>query len=285
MSYSVASCLAGIDIGEYELFVSVDGPRPDVFSDIALVDQSVEEFQRGILGKNYRINRSSTNKGVKNAVIDAIDWCFEFVDALIIIEDDLNFDRSMIDFLVYALSAHNCNPKIWSVNCNRVGVYDSPVLTKYSHCWGWATWKDRWEQFDIGSINVDASIKNAVATYGGGLLFEKYWRSMWEMQVSRRINSWNIPWVFKMWELGRYSLSPPCNIVVNASVSGAHGTGSIKNALLFSGDVSCGQYLVGYDDGSLVYDDRSVKEDVLKDRVMFGISFKGFLLSFGYSVL
>ena len=78
---------------------------------------------------------------------------FKQVDDGIIIEDDIKFNK---EFLLYCSS----NLETFKYNSTIFGISGSPYisninkekfnfLTIYPNIWGWATWRDRWEQYDL----------------------------------------------------------------------------------------------------------------------------------------
>ena len=141
-------------IKPFKLFITADGPRKNIIND---KNKCVEA--RSILKKidwecEVFTNFSDDNNGVFKSMTEGISWMFKHVDRAIILEDDcishFSFFRYCQDLLNYykddkriaLISGSNFQPL---ENTTKYSYY----FSRYSHIWGWATWKRSWDKIDF----------------------------------------------------------------------------------------------------------------------------------------
>ena len=137
-----------------KLFITADGPRESNESDkenclkvrkiIAEVDWECDVYT----------NFSDLNKGSFKSAVEGITWVFEHVDRAVILQDDdiphcsfFRFCKELLDYYendyrVALISGNNFQLK---ENSSK----DSYYFSRYTHIWGWATWRRTWEQIDF----------------------------------------------------------------------------------------------------------------------------------------
>ncbi|MEI8203322.1 MAG: glycosyltransferase family A protein [Bacteroidota bacterium] len=144
-----------------KLFVGADGHRRD--KDEAELCEYTREIIKQIdwdceLHTLYR----TENLGSKDAVRGAIDWMFTFVEEGIILEDDCLPDDSFFSFCQLMLNTYRNETKIKIISGSnyfyeQFNHINSYCFLPYTFIWGWATWKNRWEEvsFDDKTFNPD----------------------------------------------------------------------------------------------------------------------------------
>lgn len=141
------------EIRPITLYVSCDGPRELVKTDVQRISECKELIESGIhwdckVKKNYNIY----NQGCGVGVSSAIDWVFQTEDSVIIIEDDVVCDESFFVFAESLLRKYREDSRVGiiSANCfNYKPDGNSYFFTRHAHVWGWATWRDRWDRYDL----------------------------------------------------------------------------------------------------------------------------------------
>lgn len=135
------------------LFISCDGPRPEVKND----NQKVEDVRKYIKQKiNWNCNTNflfnKNNLGCKNAIIQAINWFFNNVEKGIIIEDDCLVDKDFFKFCDEMLTRYKNDDRIMHIggsnNISNPKSKDSYLFSSFCGIWGWATWKRAWKLYD-----------------------------------------------------------------------------------------------------------------------------------------
>ena len=134
-----------------QLFLVQDGARATRPDDIPNV-QACRDIAANIdwpceIHRNY----ASENMSCDHREYTGIDWCFDHVDRLIILEDDCVPTQSFLRMCEELLEKYKDDTRVYSISgFARVGTYENYpydyVFSKMGAGWGWATWKRTWEQ-------------------------------------------------------------------------------------------------------------------------------------------
>lgn len=134
-----------------QLFLVQDGARTNRPDDV----ENIEKCRRIVENIDWECdvkkNYSDKNLSCDEREFSGIDWCFQFVDRLIILEDDCKPVDSFYDFCCEVLEKYKDDERIHMISgFNRIGNYqDTPYDYVFSFTgagWGWATWKRVWNQ-------------------------------------------------------------------------------------------------------------------------------------------
>src|SRR5699024_3409085 len=110
--------------------------------------------------------KASTNKGLANSVISGVTKVIDKFGKVIVIEDDLISSTDFLSYMNNALEFYEMNKSIWSISGYNIPIdipsnYKHDVYLSYRGCsWGWATWKNRWNQTDWSVKDYDAFKSN-----------------------------------------------------------------------------------------------------------------------------
>ncbi len=204
-----------------KLYVLADAPRVGHDTDIALcgeVRAIIDEFDPGCeVIKSYR----ATNLGCKKNVETGLDWVFEQEESGIILEDDCLPNLDFFKFCDEMLLRYKNDPKIFSITGNnfqdnKIRSNGSYYVSKYMHCWGWATWRRAWKYHD-GNLSFWPAWKDSLKwkTLHTSSAESRYWFSIFEGVHSKKINSWAYSWLASSWYFGGGTITPNVNLVKN----------------------------------------------------------------------
>lgn len=193
--------------------------------------------------KKNRINfikiYSKNNLGSEKNVINGLNKVFEREKQAIIIEDDCTVDKSFYLFAKKILNIYKNNKSIWGLSAQTFtdGSLNNYYLSKYAHCWGWATWSDRWNQFDYNMSFWNkwsrASIWCAKNNYID-LLEQIFWKNIYQNLYEKKIKSWNYKWQCFIWRKKGYFIHPHLNLVENKGFSNfSSNTKKISKKILY----------------------------------------------------
>ena len=206
-----------------KIYISCDGPRENFPNDKKLI-KKVKKTIDQIINWDCEIYKQYNNKnlGCRGAMKKAIDWFFNNETEGIILEDDCIPNEEFLIYCSTLLKKYRKNHKIWNisgVNFQK-GISrgdGSYYLSKYFHCWGWATWRDRWLNFD-NFINSWAKAKE-------NLLLESIFRDPLEIKYWSKIfdnfylygtpDTWDIEWAYTCFINEGYTVIPNVNLVRN----------------------------------------------------------------------
>ena len=162
------------------------------------------------------------NLGCKYAVSGAISWFFENEEMGIILEDDCLPDLAFFPFCQELLERYRHDQRISMISgineqFGKKRNDDSYYFSKYTHVWGWASWRNRWN----GSYDVDMSkwpgIRDGewIADMIGHKQEARYWQNVFERVYSDEIDTWDYQWAFANFLNSRISILPNVNMISN----------------------------------------------------------------------
>ena len=204
------------------LYFAVDGPRngngkderfcQEVKALVELVDWPCQLFT----------SFSQENKGCKLGVSEAITWFLANEEQGIILEDDVIPSESFFyycDDLLEKYADDKSVGLICGVNFieNEVINNDSYLFSKYSHIWGWATWRRAWELYDVGMDDWPVLkgstdfIKKIAPTAAG----RKYWVNIFDRSYEGKIDTWDYQLIYSCIKNNLLSVIPSKNMVLN----------------------------------------------------------------------
>lgn len=190
---------AAIDCWDGDIIVFIDGPRNDHDK------QQQNNILRAIPGgrANIKVIHRNENYGLARSIVSGISSAFESYEFLMIVEDDCVITKQYIEFCLWADENFRSIENIGSVSginflpCSFVS--DFAFLSKYHHCWGWATWKRAWLHFDFEMKgNLEAVVKNMSNRFEIGFL--KYWCNIFTGTRNGNVESWAYRWLYSCWK-------------------------------------------------------------------------------------
>ena len=204
-----------------KLFVSADGPRENkpgekekCLATRKIIDQVDWECE---VYKKY----SDVNLGCKLGVSSGIDWFFKNVEQGIILEDDCLPAQSFFKFCEELLEKYKNNDKIMMISGDnfqngRQRGDGSYYFSKFSHIWGWATWRRAWEHY---SVNMEGYPKfkqdKKINAIWNKKYIRKYWTNIFDQVYENKIDTWDYQWAFSIWKMDGLCVIPNYNLISN----------------------------------------------------------------------
>ncbi len=209
------------------LYIFSDGPKSE--SDRKLVDEVREIIKAVDDFKTINIILRDKNLGLANSVISGVSEVIIKYEHVIVIEDDMIFSKSFLEYMNKILFFYQHDMKLFSVSgynfpisipsSYKNEIYFSPRASS----WGWATWQNRWDKADwnVTDFNNFFIDRDAVRTFnlGGGDL-----TLMLKKQVEGKIDSWAVRWCYAHYKNKAYCAYPTKSFVMNIGTdkSGTH---------------------------------------------------------------
>jgi len=221
-----------------KVYIFLDGPTSSNKESITETRLVIEDY----IGlpenaeKEISFRFKDRNLGPKLAFIEAISWAFLTSEYLIILEEDVRFSSQFFPYMDWCLERFKDNQRIGQIN--GFSPVNIPLLKNYlfetqnSYCWGWGTWRDRWNDNDVDiaykldSVNQTNSL--STIKIGEGYL------SLWHdriMRVRLGFDTWDFQWNLSMLGRGSYAISPSFSLVTNIGIN-AEATNT-KTAKIF----------------------------------------------------
>jgi len=221
-----------------KLLVVADGPRADRPGEAEKCAAARAIIERVDWECEVLTNYSDVNLGCKLRVSSGLSWVFDTVEEAIILEDDCLPHPTFFRFCEELLDRYRHDERIMAISGNnfqfgRRRTEYSYYFSRYNHCWGWASWRRAWQQYDI-EMKLWPTIRegNWLRDILDDEQAVKYWQAIFQSTYDGVINSWAYRWTFSCWVQGGLSVIPAGNLVSNIgfNVEATHTTSNSKLA-------------------------------------------------------
>jgi hypothetical protein len=209
-----------VDISK--LFLFIDGARND--AEVPIVNQVLEIATEMTKNKNVEIIQRIENFGLSKSIISGVNKVFETHDRVIVLEDDLFVSPEFLKFCNEGLDMYLDEKSVASIQGYSEDLTlgnESTFFQRGADCWGWATWKNRWEAVEWDGNKLLATLKNSglekMFNYNGSFPYS----NMLYRQTAGYVDSWAIRWHASMFLQNRYSLYPTRTLVENLGRDGS----------------------------------------------------------------
>lgn len=209
---------------ESELFIFSDGPKTE--ADHEKVNE-VRSYLKTITGfKDVHVVEREKNYGLANNIIDGVTLIFKDHEKVIVVEDDLLTSPYFLKFMNEALDLYEYQNDVVSIHGYVYPVESLLPSTFFlidPGSWGWATWKDRWDEYEKDGKKLFKQIKlkklEKEFNYDNTYPFTK----MLKHQIQGKNSSWVIRWYAHAILNRQLTLYPNKSLVFH---NGSDGTGT-----------------------------------------------------------
>jgi hypothetical protein len=171
------------------------------------------------------LHRHTRSLGLAASVRYALQAAMEKADAVIVLEDDCVVRPGGMDFFRQALEELRDDRRIRSVcgylfPCPFIREPDRPLLLGRFCPWGWATWRDRWQQHE-------PNLRKVVDAFAvRGLRIEDYADDLAALcrsprYLENRVDVWSVAWALEHFLTGTYAVYPPDSMIDNIGFDGS----------------------------------------------------------------
>ena len=187
-----------------KLFIACDGPREGNEQEFRKVKKTIDVCKEEINWEcEIKWKVSEKNLGCKTGVTNAINWFFDNVNEGIIIEDDNLAHPDFFWFCENLLEKYRADKRIWSIsgtnNQDEIIRGDgSYYFGKIPLVWGWATWKDRWQENDVNMTQwPEIKARNIFNEIFNDQIEREYWENIFDNFYKKGIpDTYDYQWVF-----------------------------------------------------------------------------------------
>ncbi|MGD1804967.1 methyltransferase domain-containing protein [Dapis sp. BLCC M126] len=257
------------EVKPLQLFVIADGPHLD----------KLGEFEKCITAKKIidqvdwkcevLTNYAEVNLGCRERIYSGLNWVFSLVESAIILEDDCVPHLTFFRFCQELLERYRDNDRVMAISGDNFQFGNNPIeysyyFSCYPHCWGWATWRRAWKNYDnrmqlwsklIDSKWLENILENSRAV--------QYWSEIFEKNF-QGFNSWAYAWVFACWNHHGLTILPKVNLVSNIGFGGeATHTSSVNKFANMSVD----EMIFPLNHPSSII--RNIQADEFTEKIMF----------------
>jgi hypothetical protein len=204
-----------------KLLVVADGPRADRPGE----DQDCDQVRAIIDGVDWDCevlkNYADINLGCRLRVSSGINWVFEMVEEAIILEDDCLPHPTFFRFAEELLDRYRDDGRIMSISGQNVQFGRqrtdySYYFSRYTHSWGWATWRRAWQHFDF-DMKLWPEIRdgNFLEDVLGDSHAAKVWTNTFQLCYEKKLDAWDYQWTFASFIQNGMNIIANVNLVSN----------------------------------------------------------------------
>ena len=180
------------------LYIFSDGAKNDnAKPQVEQVRQTAKEYAGRNDFQDVIITESLENKGLANSVVSGVTEVIDKHGSVIVVEDDCVPSPYFLSFMNNALQFYKDDSRVGSIAGYAPPIsfpktYQSDVFAAYRSCsWGWATWKEIWDNVDWDLTYMQDFYQNPVMikklnSFGSDRFMRLY------RNVVSNANSWSV---------------------------------------------------------------------------------------------
>lgn len=204
-----------------KLLIVADGPRQNRPGEAELCERTRAIIKRVDWDCQVLTNFAELNMGCKMRVATGIDWIFEQVEEAIILEDDCLPHPTFFRFCEEMLIRYRHVERVGMVSGGNLqsgqqrgeGSY---YFSRYTHIWGWATWRRAWKYYDreisLWPLFRDQGWLEKLFKTAGE---RDYWRNSFNLVHEGKLDTWDCSWTFAAITHGLLQVAPNVNLISN----------------------------------------------------------------------
>jgi hypothetical protein len=204
-----------------QLFVVADGPR--FHAEAEKCERARAVIEQVDWECDVLTNFSEKNLGCGRRPASGIDWVFSRVEEAIFLEDDCLPVESFFFFCQELLERYRDDHRIMAIGGNNFqsgkkrSAY-SYHFSRYSGCWGWASWRRAWKYFDYKMKTWPEFKRTGMLEMVCKDAYEhKLWTKLFDSMYENpdRKDIWDYQWKYACWSQNGLAIEPSVNLVAN----------------------------------------------------------------------
>ncbi len=218
------------------LFLACDGARDSVESEAERVEQCKRIVEDIDWECTVYYRYSDVNLGCGRGPESAISWAFEYVDRLVVLEDDCVPDDSFYPYMKELLDRYANDERVGLISgFNHFKEWDagkhSYLFTKTGATLGWGTWKRVWRHYDyhVDLINdkyCESLLRKEFYSSSHAKKRISGWKKASVETKQKKVNYWDVQFGFVKYSQSYLCVVPKHNLIYNIGV----GIGSTHTA-------------------------------------------------------
>lgn len=220
------TCLSALlkneEARDLDLRIYIDAPRQvsdrDVHRKVLSVCDQPWAFS------NIKVIQRDTNAGLYESLTSGISETLCDYESVIVIEDDIEASPFLIRYLLDGLHLYLDAKDVASIH-----GYTPPIKQRLpetfflrgADCWGWATWRDRWDLFRHDAAAMAQEIRHRGLVHEFNLNGNYDYLGMLDGRAAGLNNSWAICWHTSCFLANKLTLYPGRSLVRNIGLDGS----------------------------------------------------------------
>jgi len=215
-------------------YVAADGPRENKPGEAEKCSLTRDIIKQIDWDCELKTLFRDSNLGCGMAVSSAISWFFNNVEEGIILEDDCLPDPTFFAYCGELLKYYHDDESVMFISGNNFqdGIKRgeaSYYFSRYSHIWGWASWRRAWKfyDYDMGTYSRFINEKKLQSIFSNRLQIRETKKTL-DRAYRKYYNTWDYQWSFSIWDHNGICIIPNVNLVTNIGfdIRGTHTNSS-----------------------------------------------------------
>ncbi|MEJ5283473.1 MAG: glycosyltransferase family A protein [Brevinematales bacterium] len=201
-----------------ELFIYSDGPKNEATYESV---QEVREYINQIKGfKELHIIMRESNYGLTKNIASGVTEIINKYNRVIVLEDDIVTSKYFLEFMNDALNYYEDKKEVWHISGYNYPVSirteEDTYFSSLMDCWGWATWKDRWQYFSLSRkilwkiLFLPGEQRKKFDLWGAEIFMDQLYLNLLGL-----INTWAIFWYAQIFLNSGLCLHPAKSLINN----------------------------------------------------------------------
>ena len=162
--------------------------------------------------------------GKSQMIFQAISWFFSHEPEGIVLFDDT---IPNLDFFYYCeelLEKYRDRKDILHISGSNLRRKNekkdhSYYFSAYPLLWGFATWSDRWQGFDLQMSALEGeNFNKMISKYVSSPMEKMYWLRRYNVLRKHNLDIWEYQYIYYLWYKGGLSITPYNNLVTNVGL-------------------------------------------------------------------
>ncbi len=210
---------------ESELYIYADGAKtPEALPQV----QEVRSYLKTISGfKAVHIIERDRNMGIEENVIDGVTTIVNQYVKVIVLEDDIVTSPYFLQYMNECLEVYYNSSNVYTVNGFMFPIgnnkYHSFLSNLAVSSWGWATWKEKWNQLEI-------SFDDTTLIHSNQDLVNRFNFGGYNYLALLELETWDIRWYYTVFLRNGLGVYPSKSLTYNIGFdgSGVHYTTEVQ---------------------------------------------------------
>jgi len=210
------------------LYIYCDAAKKDTPScDLEKINQVKIVVEKESRFKKIVIHKQTENKGLAQSIINGVTEVINKHQKAIVLEDDIVVSPTFLNYMNTALNYFGNKKEVFHINgfnneSNLQFFLKDTYFLHFMSCWGWATWKDRWDKIILDHNYFYQKLKANPKTfskfnYDNALTFDRQLKA----NIDGKINTWAILWFSTVFFNSGLCLTPKYSMVENIGMDGS----------------------------------------------------------------
>jgi putative methyltransferase (TIGR04325 family) len=225
------NALAANELAEESvLYIYADGPKHNAPGEVLQnIKKTREIIRKKKWCKEVFIIEREENQGLATSIINGVTEIVNQHGKVIVLEDDIVASKYFLQYMNDALNIYENEQKVISIGALNFFAVDKNIdetfFVPIPDCWGWATWKNRWQLFEPNAQKLINRLRESGFITQFNLHGAFDFESMLIDQIQGKISSWAIRWQAVAYLENKLTLYPKYSVTKNIGfgVGGTHG--------------------------------------------------------------